>query len=96
MKPIYLILRQRSHLLSGYTDDLFLQGDDFDLCTENIVDTGDMVTKAGFTIHPVKISLDSYSSSAASWVHPKSCHCVQVGVFYIVMHAGLLSEHQAM
>ena len=61
MKPLYSILRQRGHLLSGYIDDLFLQGagDDPDLtmCTENIVDTVDVVTKAGLTIHPEKLVL---------------------------------------
>ena len=48
MKPIYSSLRQLGDLNSGYVDDLYLQRDDFDLCTTNILDAVEVMSKAGF------------------------------------------------
>jgi hypothetical protein len=54
LKPVYSVLRQLGHLSSPYIDDSYLQGDDYDSCLENILDTVRLLYTLGFIIHPVK------------------------------------------
>ena len=39
MKPVLATLRQRGHVLSGYVDDFYLQGDDMSECLNTIKET---------------------------------------------------------
>ena len=39
LKPVYSTLRQLGHVSSPYIDDSFLEGDDYQSCLENLVDT---------------------------------------------------------
>lgn len=39
VKPVYSVLRQLGHLSSPYIDDSYLQGEDYDSCLANIIDT---------------------------------------------------------
>ena len=54
MKPAYCYLRQQGHLSVSYIDDSYLQGDDYDDCLSNIIDTIKLLDKFGFVIHPSK------------------------------------------
>lgn len=47
-------LRQKGHLSSGYIDDSYLQGDEYQDCLANVVDTLKLFDSLGFIIHPVK------------------------------------------
>ena len=54
LKPAYCYLRQKGHLSSGYIDDSYLQGDEYQDCLANVVDTLKLFDSLGFIIHPVK------------------------------------------
>ena len=54
LKPVYSALRGAGHLSSGYIDDSYLQGDTFQECHGNVVDTTTMFTRLGFFVHPEK------------------------------------------
>lgn len=54
LKPVYSALRSAGHLSSGYIDDSYLQGDTFEECHKNVIDTATMFTKLGFFVHPDK------------------------------------------
>ena len=54
MKPAYCYLRQQGHLSVSYIDDSYLQGDDYDDCLSNTIDTIKLLDKLGFVIHPSK------------------------------------------
>ena len=54
MKPAYCYLRQQGHFSVSYIDDSYLQGDDYDDCLSNIIDTIKLLDKLGFVIHPSK------------------------------------------
>ena len=54
MKPAYGYLRQQGHLSVSYIDDSYLQGDDYDDCLSNIIDTIKLFDKLAFVIHPSK------------------------------------------
>ena len=42
------------HLISGYIDDSYLQGDTYIECAHNITDTSKLMTELGFITHPDK------------------------------------------
>ena len=54
LKPVYTVLRKRGHVSSGYVDDAYLQGDTYDDCACNVVDTVDLFSTLGLVIHPDK------------------------------------------
>ena len=54
LKPVYSVLRQLGHLSSPYIDDSYLQGEDYDRCLENIIDTVRLLYTLGFIVHPEK------------------------------------------
>lgn len=54
LKPVYATLRSMGHLSSGYIDDSYLQGDTYEECHHNIIDTATLLAKLGFYIHPEK------------------------------------------
>ena len=51
MKPAYCYLRKQGHLSVSYIDDSYLQGDSYDDCLANIIDTMKLFDKLGFVIH---------------------------------------------
>ena len=55
LKPAYCYLRQKAHESSGYIDDSYLQGDEYQDCLANVVDTLILFDSLGFIIHPVKL-----------------------------------------
>ena len=54
LKPVYCYLRKKGHLSSGYIDDSYLQGDGYQDCLANVVDTIKLFDSLGFIIHPEK------------------------------------------
>jgi hypothetical protein len=54
LKPVYSTLRQLGHVSSPYIDDSFLEGDDYQSCLENLVDTIKLLHSLGLIIHPKK------------------------------------------
>ena len=54
LKPVYSTLRSMGHVSSAYIDDSYLQGDTYNECYKNVVDTVRLFSKLGFCIHPEK------------------------------------------
>lgn len=54
LKPVYCHLREKGHLSSGYIDDSYLQGDIYQDCLANVVDTVKLFDKLGFVVHAEK------------------------------------------
>jgi hypothetical protein len=47
-------LRKLGHLSSGYIDDSYLQGDSYEDCVNNVIDTVTLFDSLGFIVHPTK------------------------------------------
>ena len=56
-KPIFSTLRKRGHTNSPYIDDVLLFGDSIVDCQNNIKETIEVSTRAGFIGHPDKLVL---------------------------------------
>ena len=54
LKPVYCCLRKKGHLSSGCIDNSYLQGDRYQDCLSNVVDTIKLFDSLGFIIHPKK------------------------------------------
>ena len=54
LKPVYAYLRSLGHLSVAYIDDLYLQGDTFEECLQNTIDTIQIFDKLEFIVHPKK------------------------------------------
>ena len=54
VKPIYSMLRQLGYINASYIDDSYLQGDTTSECQNNVVQTNDLLSQAGFLVHPDK------------------------------------------
>ena len=54
LKPILTTLHKDGHKASGYLDDIYLQGNEYNDCLRNIIDTLKLFIKLGFVIHPTK------------------------------------------
>ena len=50
LKPIFGTLRQQGYISSGYLDDLYLQGNTFDSCADNVQTTMELLVRLGFNI----------------------------------------------
>ena len=48
------MLHKNGHISSGYIDDIYLQGQTYDDCVTNVVETLITFFKLGFIIHPIK------------------------------------------
>ena len=57
MKPPLSHLRLMNHIVSGYIDDLYLQGSTYQKCTLNVLDYIQMLDKIGLLIHSKKSAL---------------------------------------
>ena len=51
MKPVFSQLRKQGHVSSSFLDDSFLEGDTYDACKQNVVDTMTLMAKLGLTLH---------------------------------------------
>lgn len=56
LKPVNSHLRQLGHISVSHIDDSYLQGDDYDDCANNVLDTTRLLDSLGFIIHPDKSS----------------------------------------
>ncbi len=45
LKPVVALLHEKDHLVSSYTDDLYLQGATYDECLQNIIETSILLEK---------------------------------------------------
>jgi hypothetical protein len=54
LKPVYASLRSLGHIVFGYIDDSYLQGDDVQSCKENVSATLSTFTNLGFLPHAEK------------------------------------------
>ena len=54
MKMLFKFLRSKGHLNTFYIDDSFLIHKSFTGCLQNVIDTVQLSTEAGFTVHPEK------------------------------------------
>jgi hypothetical protein len=42
------------HIISGYIDDSYLQGDTYNECAQNVTASSKLITELGFITHPEK------------------------------------------
>ena len=54
LKSVYASLRNLGHIVSGYIDNSYLQGDDVKSCKENVSATHSTFTNLGFLPHEEK------------------------------------------
>ena len=54
LKPVYCYLRKKGHLSSVYIDDSYLQGDEYQDCLANVLDTIKLFDSLRFIIYPEK------------------------------------------
>ena len=54
LKPVYAVLREMGHVISGYIDDSFLMGLSFDTCLSNIQDANNLMESLGFHMNYAK------------------------------------------
>lgn len=47
-------LRSQGHINVGYLDDIYLQGDTYQECRTNVLETASTLDKLGFTVHEIK------------------------------------------
>ena len=83
--PILTTLHKDGHIASGYLNDIYLQGNDYNDCLRNIIDTLKLFIKLGFIIHPTKegpVYTDAYSLDTLSYsVKTEQLICVYTIVF---------------
>ena len=51
-KKTFSILREKVFLFPVFVDDSYLQGDDYEDCFSNVLNTIEIIRSLGFTIHP--------------------------------------------
>ena len=54
LKPLLANLHTKGHISVAYLDDLYLQGQTYDQCIANVIDTTLMLEELGFLVHPTK------------------------------------------
>ena len=54
IKPFLSELHLKGHIVAGYIDDFYLQGDTKHRCVKNVIDTIIMFDRFGSVIHPEK------------------------------------------
>ena len=57
IKPIHSSLRLPGHIIAGYTDDNYNQGDTYEECLNTVLATVKLMTELGFCVHPDKSCL---------------------------------------
>ena len=56
LKPVNSHLRQLGHISVSHIDESYLQGDDYEDCANNVLDTAKLLDSLGFIIQPEKSS----------------------------------------
>ena len=69
------ITYQRTDIISGHLDDFYLQGQTYNECSSNIIDTVTLFTKLGFLVHPEKSTFSSAQEIVTTRIHIKLSHC---------------------
>ena len=54
LKPPLTSLHKEGHIVSGYLDDLCLQGSTYEECLTNVIDMMKLLEELGFVVHPLK------------------------------------------
>ena len=54
LKPVFSYLRKQGFTNVCYIDDIYLQGDAYKDCFENVINTSHLIDDLGLTIHPNK------------------------------------------
>ena len=54
LKPPLTSLHKEGHIVSGYLDDLCLQGSTYEECITNVIDTIKLLEELGFVVHSLK------------------------------------------
>lgn len=54
LKPALANLHKSGHISVAYLDDMYLQGQSYEQCVANVIDTITLLTKLGFVMHPLK------------------------------------------
>ena len=54
MKPVLATLREHGHMISSYIDDIYIQGDSYEDCSQSLRETTELLTKLGFVINREK------------------------------------------
>ena len=57
LKPAHAHLRLLGHVIAGYIDDNYVQGDTFEDAVKSVLDTVHLLSDLGFVIHPKKSHL---------------------------------------
>ena len=57
IKPIHSSLRLQGHIVAGYIDDNYNQGDTYGECLNTVLETVKVMTELGFCVHPDKSCL---------------------------------------
>ena len=73
MKPVTAALREDGHINSVYIDDMYLQGDDYQDCAFNVMDTIQSLVSLGFCPHPDKCQLVPKQQVDVLGFHIDSC-----------------------
>ena len=54
IKLVFQVLREKRHLSSSYIDDCCLQGETYEECNANVLDTSTLLKQLAFHLHEVK------------------------------------------
>ena len=54
LKPVLAHLHTKGHISVAHLDDLYLQGQTYEDCTRNVIDTTLLLETLGFIVHPIK------------------------------------------
>ena len=57
LKPVHSSLKLKGHILAGYIDDNYIQGDNCQECLSTVLETVKLVAELGFCVHPEKSCL---------------------------------------
>lgn len=60
LKPVIANLHIKGHISVAYLDDLYLQGQTYDQCVANVIDTTLMLEELVFLVHPTTCTGISY------------------------------------
>ena len=58
LKPVFAHLHARGFISSGYLDDTYIQGESYEACQINVIETIKLLTKLGFFVHTEKSVTD--------------------------------------
>ncbi len=62
LKPPLASLHTKGHIISCHLDDFYLQGETFEKCRQNVIDSVTLFTRLGLLVHPDKSIFTSSQS----------------------------------